>query len=191
VLVASGDLSGARARFEESLKIAERLAAANPTSADAQRDISVTLIDLGYALVASGDLLGARARFEESLKIAGRLAAANPTSADVQRDIGVSLNMLGEVLVASGDLSDARARFEESLKIREWLAAANPSSAEAQRDLIVNHVKLTILPGGELHWSEALRIALDLKSQGRLAPRDAWMIEDLQKRVADAEKAKQ
>jgi tetratricopeptide (TPR) repeat protein len=189
VLVVSGDLSGALARFKESLKILERLAASNPSSAAAQRDLSVSLIKLGEVLLASEDLSGARARFEESLKITERLAASNPSSTAAQRDLGVSLERLGEVLLASEDLAGARARFEESLKIRERLAASSPSSADAQRDLIVSHVKLGGLPEGESHWSEALRIALELQSQGRLAPQDAWMVDELRKRVADVEKA--
>src|SRR6185295_4269073 len=43
VLVAAGDLAGARARFEQSLQIRERLASANPSSADAQRDLSIEI----------------------------------------------------------------------------------------------------------------------------------------------------
>ena len=186
VLVSSGDLVGARMRFEASLAIGERLAEANPTSAEAQRDLSVSLNKLGDVLVSSGDLVGARARFEASLAIDERLAEANPTSAEAQRDLSVSLNKLGDVLVSSGDLAGARARFEASLAIGERLAEANPTSAEAQRDLIVSHAKLGGLPGGEDHWSEALKIALDLQRRGLLPPRDAWMIDELRQRVAAA-----
>ena len=168
---------------------ARRAAEQAITHAQNDRDRSAAGTELGEVLVASGDLAGARARFEEFLKICERLAAANPSSADAQRDLSVSLIKLGDVLVASGDLAGARARFEESLKISERLAAANPTSAEAQRDLIVSHWKLGGLLGGERHWSEALRIALDLQSQGRLAPRDAWMIDELRNRVSASEKA--
>ena len=55
VLVASGDLEGARARFERALKIAERLAAADPSSADARRDLSVSMERLGSVAVAAGN----------------------------------------------------------------------------------------------------------------------------------------
>jgi tetratricopeptide (TPR) repeat protein len=46
VLVKAGDLSGAKARFEESLALAEKLAAANPGSAEAQRDLIVSCAKL-------------------------------------------------------------------------------------------------------------------------------------------------
>ena len=166
VLVTSGDLSGARARFEASLKIHERLATANPSSGEALRDLSVSLERLGDVLVSSSDLAGARARFEEVLKIYERLAAANPSRVDIQRDLSVSLEKLGNVLVTSGDLAGARVRFEESLEIRERLAAANPSSAEAQRDLSVSLNKLgeALVVSGDLargraRFEESLRIA--------------------------------
>ncbi|HKI03328.1 MAG TPA: hypothetical protein VKK31_15220 [Thermoanaerobaculia bacterium] len=174
----AGRLPDARQAAKQALKHAR-----------SDRERSAAGTEFGDVLVASGDLTAARVRFEESLKIDERLAAANPSSADAQRDLSVSLNKLGDVLVASGDLSRARARFDESLKIDERMAAANPTSAEALRDLILDHIRLGSLPGGEIHWSEALRIALDLQSQGRLAPRDAWMIEDLRQQVAAAGKA--
>ena len=43
VQVAAGDLKGARQSFEESLQMARRLAAANPNSAAAQRDVAVSM----------------------------------------------------------------------------------------------------------------------------------------------------
>jgi len=43
LLVKAGDLDGAKARFEDSLKIAERLAKQSPDSAEAQRDVWVSM----------------------------------------------------------------------------------------------------------------------------------------------------
>jgi len=51
VLVEAGDLKLARERFEQSLGIAQRLAKVNPSSAEAQRDVSVSLNKLGGVLV--------------------------------------------------------------------------------------------------------------------------------------------
>src|SRR5262249_54156821 len=138
----------------------------------------------------AGDLAGARTRHEESLKIAEQLAASNPSSAEAQSGLSLGLSNLGDVLALAGDLNGARARFEASLKIDQRLAAENPANTDAQRDLIVVHAKLGKLPGGESHWNEALKIALELQRQGRLDPTDTWMIDDLRKHVADAEKAK-
>ncbi len=91
IAVAQGDLVGAQARFQESLELIKRLAAADPSSARLQCDVSVCLSKVGDVLVAQGDLVGARARFQESLELIKRLAAADPSSARLQRDVWASM----------------------------------------------------------------------------------------------------
>jgi len=142
VSVQAGDLAGAKARFEEGLAIRRKLAQANPTSAEAQRDVSVSLEKLGDVTVKAGDLAGAKARFEEGLAIARKLAQANPTSAEAQRDLSVSLNKLGEVAAETGELAGAKARFEEGLAIFRKLAQAAPTSAQAQRNVSLSLERL-------------------------------------------------
>jgi tetratricopeptide (TPR) repeat protein len=186
VLVAQGDLAAARERFSQSLAIHEKWARDNPSIAAAQRDLSVSLNRLGDVLVAQGDLAAACERFSQSLSIDERLARDNPSSAAAQRDLSVSFDRLGDVLVAQGDLAAARDRFSQSLSIADKLARDNPSSAEAQRDLIVSYWKLAQVTGASEWWRRALAVASQLQEQGRLAPQDAWMIPELQKRVAAA-----
>ncbi|MFO1145317.1 MAG: hypothetical protein U1E33_01585 [Rhodospirillales bacterium] len=186
VLVKAGDLAGARVHLEEGLTIAERLAAQNPGSAEAQRDVSVSLEKLGDVLVKAGDLAGARSRFEKSLELRERLAAQNPGSAEAQRDVSVSLEGLGDVLMQAGDLAGARARFEEDLAIAERLAAQNPGSAEAQRDVWVSTIKLgdVLVKAGDLagaraRFDQRLVIAERLAAQNpgsAEAQRDVWSV---------------
>ncbi|MBU6408558.1 MAG: hypothetical protein KGS44_15750, partial [Alphaproteobacteria bacterium] len=80
ILREGGDLAGAKARYEQSLGVAERLARDNPGSAQAQRDLSITYDRLGDVLRDGGDLAGAKARYEQSLGVAERLARDNPGS---------------------------------------------------------------------------------------------------------------
>jgi Flp pilus assembly protein TadD len=115
VAVQAGDLAGAKARFEEGLGIARKLAQVNPTSAEAQRDVSISLDRLGDVAVQAGDLAGAKARFEEGLGIRRKLAQANPTSAQAQRDVVFSLFKLG---TATRD----RALLREALQVARGLA---------------------------------------------------------------------
>ena len=183
VLVAQGDLAGARSRYQDSLDIAKRLAAADPSSASLQRDVSVSLNNLGDVLAAQGDLAGARSRYQDSLDIRKRLAAADHSSASLQRDVSVSLDKLGNVLVAQGDLAGARSRYQDSLDIRKRLAVADPSSASLQRDLVVSYVKQSEVTGEKSHLQAALSLALSMRDRGQLAPRDAWMIDDLKRKL--------
>jgi tetratricopeptide (TPR) repeat protein len=87
VEVAQGDLTGARESYGKSLTIAEKLAAADPSSARLQRDLYISYIKIGDVEVAQGDLTGARESYRKGLAIAKNLAAADPSSATLQRDL--------------------------------------------------------------------------------------------------------
>ena len=179
-----GTLAPRAPPLRKAFEIRRNLAAANPGSAEAQRDVSVSLVKLGDVAVKAGDLAAARTAFEESLDVLAKLAAANPGSAEAQRDVSVSLNKLGDVAVKAGDLADARTAFEESHDVLAKLAAANPGSAEAQRDVIVSLAKLAQMTGEVAYWKQALPIVEKLAAEGRLAPADAWMLEDIRSKSA-------
>ncbi len=93
VLIDQSDFAGARTRFEQSLAMAQRLAAADPSSAEAQHDVAISHERLGDVLVAQGDLTGALAAYRERERIIQRLAAAEPSNASLQREVGVSLTI--------------------------------------------------------------------------------------------------
>ena len=95
----AGDGPGALAAYQESLDIARKLAAADPGSAQAQRDVSVSLGKIGDVKLRSGDGPGALAAYQESLDIDRKLAAANPGNAEAQRDL---LDSLAKVRQVSG-----------------------------------------------------------------------------------------
>ncbi|MEI7940889.1 MAG: DUF4062 domain-containing protein, partial [Verrucomicrobiota bacterium] len=66
------------------------LAAADPSNAGWQRDLSVSQGQVGDVLLAQGDLAGAQQAYRESLAGMQRLALADPTNAGWQRDLSVS-----------------------------------------------------------------------------------------------------
>jgi len=69
--------------------------------------------------------------------------------------------------------------------IRESLSQSDPANSEWQRDLIISHVKLADAGADPAkNLGMALAIAEALKSAGKLAPKDNFMIEDLKKRLA-------
>ena len=99
----------------------------------------------------------------------------------------VSLERIGDVLVAQGELQAEQA-FRAGMDIARRLAAADAGNAEWQRDVIVSCVKLAEVD--PLHayaaLAQALGIARALAASGRLAPVDAWMLADLERRLAAA-----
>ena len=133
-----GPLLATIARLEEGLRVSERLAAQDPASAQAQRDVAISMSRLGDALVEAGDLSNAISRFEQSLTISERLAEQNPTSAEALRDVAVSLNRLGDAQVEQGEIDQALSQFQMGLKISQRLAEQSPSNAQAQRDVWIS-----------------------------------------------------
>jgi hypothetical protein len=73
--------------------------------------------------------------------------------------------------------------YQAALAIRERLATADPGNAQWQRDLVVSFVKLSEVTGDRAYAEQALSIALAMRQRGILAPRDAWMIEELNQRA--------
>jgi tetratricopeptide (TPR) repeat protein len=157
--------------------VRRKLAADNPGSAQAQRDVSISFEKLGGLALQAGDLVEARARFEDSLVIARKLAKANPNSADAQRDLSISVENLGDVAVRADDLMAARPRYEEDLAIRRKLAETNHNSAQAQRDLLLALVKLGWVKRDHALVNEALTIARGLARAGHLAPPDHGLVD--------------
>ncbi len=133
--LSAGDL-GSAARLAESIhQEVEARAAADPTNAEWQRDLSISHDRLGDLAVTAGDLDTAHQHFQTGLTIRERLAAADPANTAWQRDLSISHNKLGDLAVTAGDLDTAHQHFQTGLTIAERLAAADPANAEWQRDL--------------------------------------------------------
>jgi tetratricopeptide (TPR) repeat protein len=149
---------------------------------------------LGAVRQAQGDLAGALAAYEADLAIAESLAASDPGNAEWQRDLSVSWQFIGNVRQAQGDLAGALAAYEARHAIAERLAASDPGNAGWQRDLIVSNVKLAEtragtgdVQGAAGHFRQALAVAREMAGLGRLAPVDAWMVAELERRLLAAE----
>jgi tetratricopeptide (TPR) repeat protein len=120
--VASGDLQAARAYFEDGLQIRRLLAEADPSSAEKQRDLSISFNKLGEVSVASGDLQSARAYFEDGLGIRRLLAEADPSSAQKQRDIAVSYSKIA-TYQEKASLHEAVENWQKCLDVFDGMIA--------------------------------------------------------------------
>ena len=105
-----------------------KLAAADPGSTLAQRNIGVALTRIGDARLAGGDRAGALAAYEESLSIARKLATVVPSNIGWQVDLVVSLYKLSAVV----DPPRARAALREALAIAEMLAREDKLAAQQE-----------------------------------------------------------
>ncbi len=142
-----------------------------------------TRVELGDAQSVAGQSAAAMLSYQAAFEIAATLAPRDPANTQWQRDLSVSHNRIGDVLVAQGDGPGALAAFRAGLAIRETLAARDPANTQWQRDLIVSNVKLADTSGDTSYALRALTIAEDMRQRGILAPRDAWMVEELKNRA--------
>ncbi|MFN0067768.1 MAG: AAA family ATPase [Limisphaerales bacterium] len=90
VQLAQGNLAGAQASYEESRKVRARLAAADPTNAQWQRDLFYSHAKLAEVTEKGGEATRALRLWELALPITERLAALDPTNATWQQDVRVS-----------------------------------------------------------------------------------------------------
>ena len=143
----AGDVDKALSYHQRDLDITERLLAANPESALAAGDVSLSLNKLADLLAnrgLAGDADKALSCFQRDVDICERLLAANPDSAQAARDVSVSLQKLADFLAIrglAGDADKALSCYQRGLDVRERLLAANPNSARAARDVVVSHFK--------------------------------------------------
>jgi tetratricopeptide (TPR) repeat protein len=156
----------------------ERLAAADPSNAGWQRDLSVSQIKIGNVLRAQGDSSGALAAYRQSLSVRERLAAADPSNADWQRDLSFCQSNIGDVLRDQGDLAGALAAYRHSLAVDERLAAADPFKAFWPRDLPVSQDKIgdVLRTQGDLAGALAAyrQLLADAERLASADPSNAW-----------------
>ena len=102
-----------------------------------------------------------------------------------ERPRSVSYAHLGDIERSAGNLAASRAHHYRALKIFKERAERNPDSAEALRDLIVTYAKFGQLTGEKQWWKKGLAVAKALHGEGRLAPRDHWMLDVLRERAGE------
>jgi tetratricopeptide (TPR) repeat protein/predicted Ser/Thr protein kinase len=111
-----GDDRGALASTESALAELRPLAAADPTNAEAQHDISFALLVNGRAHFNLGEVDAAELAFRDDLAILTRLAA-DASNREARRDMGSAWGGLASVCEARGDQKCASADLAESLRV--------------------------------------------------------------------------
>src|SRR5271165_3592531 len=173
-----GSLADAARAFESARSAAERTGS--------ERDLSVSYDRIGDVLVRQGNLPEALKSYQAGLAIRERLARTDAGNSDWQRDLSVSYDRIGDVLVRQGNLPEALKSYQAGLAIAARLARTDAGNSDWQRDLIVSCVKIAeVYPDqARAMLTRAGAIANRLRDEGRLAPVDAWMPEELARRLA-------
>jgi len=191
-----GDAAQVEQHYTRSLDLADKLLADNPGSAQAVRDVSVSLEKLGDFLAQRaqpGDAEKALGYFTRDLSLSEKLLADNPGSAQAVRDVSVSLNKLGAFLAQRaqpGDAEKALGHFTRSLELSEKLLADNPGSAQAVRDVwvswwrIARHAERTRKGDARAAWRKAHDILDGMVRKGMfVSPGDLKFLDTLREKV--------
>jgi tetratricopeptide (TPR) repeat protein len=139
----AGDVAAARAWLEKAVQIDNELLHATPDSELAQRDLSVSIEQLGDVLRQQNDFAGARKQYERSRDLRQKLVERQ-SKPDRQslRDLSISLERLGVVHRQTGDWDSAAGSLQAALRLRQQIAEAAPASTAAKRELSVTLVLL-------------------------------------------------
>jgi tetratricopeptide (TPR) repeat protein len=191
-----GDAEAALKHYTRSLEMSEKLLTANPDSAQAARDVSVSLKNLGNILIQRGQLGDAEAalkNYTRSLEIEQKLLAANPDSAQAKSGISWAWQCLGIALSKrnqTGDGEKVTQYFDWCVQIREALKISNPSSGSAASDLAEicmeygNHAERSGKGDAQSWWKRAQNILTDKQEKGMsLSPDDRKFLETLRAKV--------
>src|SRR5258708_24482857 len=128
-----GNGAEAERPYRESLAIPERLAEADPGSAEAQRDLSYVYTALGDVMRDAGQAPVAERFYRDALAVERRLGEADPTSVTAQQDLAVTYQRLGDLLASLDKRDEAASVYREHLAWIEDRLGPGDQSAESVR----------------------------------------------------------
>ena len=121
--------------WEETLAIYERLLAATPTDANAQRNVALVCKYLAPQIENAGDLDGALPCHRRALELDEQRLLAAPNDHRIQFDAAISFSNLASNADRRGDVETAAPLYARSLALRRAMAAADPMNVQARHRL--------------------------------------------------------
>lgn len=134
VLYGLGRTPEAFRAFERARDLAGALAAAEPGSVQAQRDLARAHDRLGDLSRFNNDIDSAEAGFRRGIAIRQGLIAGHGEDPEALRDMGVSLNKIGLIHLRRGEYDQALKAFHQSLALVERYASRYPSHTKVLTD---------------------------------------------------------
>ena len=187
IKIVQGDLTAALKNYQASLTISKQLTQFDPGNAKLQNDLLISHIKIGDIQVVQGDFTAALKSYQTSLAISKQLTQFDPSNTQSLRDLSISHDRIGDAQLVQGDFTAALKSYQMSLTISKQLTQSDLGNAQWPLDLITNYVKLNEVTGDKTYVAQALDIALTMQKHNILAPRDAWIIEDLRRRQEQQE----
>jgi tetratricopeptide (TPR) repeat protein len=118
--------------YHVCLALVDRLAGADPSNSELQRNLATTHIEIGTVLRWQGDYAAALASYQAALSIAERRGKIDPGNDEWRPLLLLVHGEIGHVREEQGDLAEALASMQTTLAISEELAQSDPSNTTWQ-----------------------------------------------------------
>jgi tetratricopeptide (TPR) repeat protein len=180
------DLPAALSSFYHALAIAARLATSNPDNAVWQRHLSLCHLKIGGVQEAQRGFVDALHSYRAASTVLEQLSSSDPKNTQWQEDLAASYNRIGGVLQALGDVAGALKSHRDSLSIAQQLVKFDSVNPIWERDLIMSCVSVSALDRENARelLMRAAEGAHNMRSKGTLLAKDAWIPDDLARRIA-------
>src|SRR5208282_3590866 len=134
-----GDILGAKAKYEQRLKIFLELVKRDASNNVWQSGLAVSYYRLGDALQTQGDLSGGKAQYQSASAINEKLVKLDPGNASWQRGLMATYERLGDLLMVQGYFNGAKVQFQSMLEQLLQLTNRDPGNTDWQRDLSISY----------------------------------------------------
>jgi len=174
----------ALAAFNEANHIWESLAKTDRSNTRWLRDLEINYSKLGDAHLANGEPGTALTAYKSALDASLALTGNDAGNSLWQRDLAINCGKIGDLLARSGNKDLATQFYQQSLDISERFSAIDPDNSMWLRDMVIGHFKMAEM-GLDVrsNLTAALKIASDMQQAGILSPADAWIPDELRKRL--------
>jgi tetratricopeptide (TPR) repeat protein len=129
-----GAAEQARAHFQRSIDILERLVREDAHRTEDLQSIAASYDGLGRVMLDTGDTTHARRLFENALAIDERLVREEPTP-DHLYNLSVGYGLMGEVASSAGGQDEARGWYQKGLQIQQQLVQKHPRNGDYLQNL--------------------------------------------------------
>ena len=127
---------------QRKLAIARRLAEADPSNSDRQRDVYDLCVEIGGRYKEQGNSLDAMDAYLSALDIIQRLVAADPSNTTLQQSLANAHRYVGQILSTTGQPERAVEEHQAAQAILVHLAEAAPSDPFLLIQLSYTHCDL-------------------------------------------------
>jgi eukaryotic-like serine/threonine-protein kinase len=141
-----GDFEGALASQTKAMEIRQRVLAAEPENARAQKSVALSHNSFGNLFMGKGDSDQALMHFREAQRLRTAIADRDPTNLMSQREVALSHQWVGNALLQAKRPLEALESYDASLHMQRRLLQADPTKWGTTRDVTVALEKI-----GDVH----------------------------------------